>query len=974
MGYGTTLKKPKMFSVTTIRHPLRLKRYGILLCLALLCALMLSSTAEPDAAVDRSGLGLTTLTNMNVCLAFAGRGVALVWSEEHGILKTRFERSTVRHHPLRTPQKKMDFKGSWLAGGIFKIVSSELRDEPVEIPPVRSVEALKESGTIGRCTVEGTVEHVIDRGYLIEVILDHYGTRVGVIYRGDSARDVLYPGARLRVTGYTWNPFKTQTQVSLVLSCSKVEDVELMSEERLARDEVVYENMAYLGMMSTRRRLFRGGEPEKTLCLSFSEDLLVDWDFTPNHLHDITVFPHGNSHNGVIAARSSHLVVYNKSGVTLPLVPFDPKGTQLVGSLVSFLGRLSHRESLENGDLWITLEDLRNRGNVLVIFKAFHINWPGLALREGAHVKVTGMYQNMEEGSGLPEIVLQKRRDKVYVVRESKIAQNWIPILLVMAGGLAFCVLWVTILRRSVAQRTRQARESEAKLMAVYQSVPHGIVAVDHRQQVFGINQAMSTMFGLEGVFDKSPFANVCEAVGDKMRLPNAWRDFWTHPDSASPTREFTIADSANPAENRSIEIHVEPIVDQKADGTLWIFRDLTERRALEGSLAQSRKLEAVGRLTGGIAHDFNNLLTGVTGNLSMLEMELREGTTTPEQTMEYVQGASTAAEHAAELVRRLLDYSKQTPLKVRNSCCNEIVMNLYDFLRHSIDARVELDMQLSDDLLATRVDPVKIEQVLMNLVINSVDAMPEGGKVTITTENVQDPAGGDAVSICVSDNGCGISPELMEKIYDPYFTTKAEDGNGLGLPTALAIVEQHGGKMDCHSAPGVGTTFSLTLPANQEPCDRLKAYPDASIRDESTPARPDGKPKVVAIDDDPSVLRLVRTMVTRLGCEVACFPNGEEAVNHIRSVDGNIDLVISDNSMPVMDGMQTYEEVRAAYPTIPFIVCSGYLIDLSDYGKRADGCLPEAFIEKPLHVKTFSEVIQNVLAEPRVGVSGGVS
>lgn len=926
-------------------------------CAPFLIALLLPHLLPAQSERPNTEEDATTLT-VGMAMVFWGGNEALVWSEETGYFeirqKDKFEGPAARS--MVTNMIKI--KGHWVKPGLFELDSFEpLRTEPRSIPPAESITPWL-ADELSPVTCEGVVLHCIDRVFLMELVVGVEGRRVGVIFQGASKqlRKRIYPGQRIQITGHLWSHPPYPAPIPNIICCMK-DGVEPLWRDpwpgiNQGRE---YTNMVYMGITSDGEYMFTASDKSISIHMQLNAYRLLDWGLRKDRNFKLKIKDHPAPVNGTIQGHSISVVDTGWETMQFPTMDLSLSEPQ-VGFNVRFTGSLAQSDLQKNGDMWLVLEDDNGRGQAKAICKRFKKQWPGLELSQNAFVEVTGLCQNIDTASGSAEIVVEKRGD-LYL---PKTGRNWSPILWSMVAILFLGVLWVAMLRRLVRIRTREAGKSEAKLMAIYQSVPLGIVAVDRQQRIFGKNQALANMFGIPQTADRAPFAELCEAIGERMLQPESWRHFLSA-ECPPGKQEFTIRDAAAPGKTRSVEILVTPIIDKREEGEIWLFRDLTEQRELESTLAQARKLEAVGRLTGGIAHDFNNLLTGVSGNLSMLDLEIRENTPSNEL-LEYVQGASTAADHAAQLVRQLLEYSKRTRLNLTNASANNILTDLYDIIRHSVDARIDLKFQLASDLLTTQVDTVKIERVLMNLVVNAMDALQDGGTVEVHTANAHLPNGREAVAITVSDNGCGIPPDAIDKIFEPYFTTKAEKGNGLGLSSALAIVEQHGGKLFCRSSVGQGTTFEVLLPANHAPIQSpppAKAYPGPAIPEPHTSA---SHPSVVAIDDHPEVLELVDNMLSRLGYTVSCFPNGEEALKHIHAMDGEIDLIISDNAMPVMNGVETYEAVRAAYPNIPFIVCSGYLVDLDEYGQRANGTLPEAFLPKPLQINKFTDVVSHVL------------
>jgi len=316
--------------------------------------------------------------------------------------------------------------------------------------------------------------------------------------------------------------------------------------------------------------------------------------------------------------------------------------------------------------------------------------------------------------------------------------------------------------------------------------------------------------------------------------------------------------------------------------------------------------------------------------------------------------------------VHQLLDYAKQTQLDLCSGCLNELLTNLQNLLRHGVDARIELTFDLGDELLPVEIDALKIEQVLMNLMINAIDAQPDGGMVHVVTRNIKrsDKSGGrngvagDVVQILVRDEGVGMSEEVQKKIFEPFYSTKGENGTGLGLSTAIGIVEQHGGSLTCQSTEGLGTCFELLLPAQTDASAPLPPKEVTVVEPLPIP----GEPRVLIVEDDAMVRELTERMLRHSGCETVTCENGREAIDFLSTHGDSIDLVISDNAMPVMDGKNTFKHVKEKYPEMPFLVMSGYLVNLDDYAATARGRFPEGFLQKPVSAKTLRAEIAGAL------------
>ena len=349
------------------------------------------------------------------------------------------------------------------------------------------------------------------------------------------------------------------------------------------------------------------------------------------------------------------------------------------------------------------------------------------------------------------------------------------------------------------------------------------------------------------------------------------------------------------------------------------------ERRKLEDQLIQAQKMEAVGRLAGGVAHDFNNLLTVILGFGEMLREHV-EGNVVA---LEAVGEVFEAAERAAALTQQLLAFSRRQVSTPRVTSLNEVVRHIDKMLRRIIGEDIELRTNLSRDLSTARIDPVHIEQVILNLAVNSRDAMPHGGKLSIETANVEwngATAQGDKrveagsyVMLAVSDTGNGMDNETMSRIFEPFFTTKElGKGTGLGLSTVYGIVKQNGGEIQVYSEPGLGTIFKIYFPSVTENAEALPAGPPAV-------QQPSATETILLVEDEDQVRHLTRTLLVRQGYRVLEASSGMEALALAREHRAPIDLLLSDVVMPRMSGPDLAKELRTSHPEIKVLFMSGY-------------------------------------------------
>jgi PAS domain S-box-containing protein len=354
-------------------------------------------------------------------------------------------------------------------------------------------------------------------------------------------------------------------------------------------------------------------------------------------------------------------------------------------------------------------------------------------------------------------------------------------------------------------------------------------------------------------------------------------------------------------------------------------IRDLREKRQAEEQLRQAQKMEAVGQLTGGIAHDFNNLLTVIIGNLELTGVR----SATDAQLVDLINRALTAAEKGAALTHRLLAFSRQQALNPTPTNLNPMVADMIDLLRRTLGEHVEIEIRLSEELWSALADKSEVENALLNLAVNSRDAMPDGGKLTVETGNVTLDAEyatrnaevepGDYVMLAVTDTGTGMPPEIVEHAFEPFFTTKGiGKGTGLGLSMIYGFAKQSGGHLKIYSEVGHGTTVRLYLPRATNVQSAISAPPTRS-EDQA------GSETVLVVEDDEAVRELVVTQLQDLGYRVLEAPDGSRALTLLRGA-GIIDLLFTDVVMPGgMTGQQLAEEGRQLRPEMKVLLTSGY-------------------------------------------------
>jgi len=391
------------------------------------------------------------------------------------------------------------------------------------------------------------------------------------------------------------------------------------------------------------------------------------------------------------------------------------------------------------------------------------------------------------------------------------------------------------------------------------------------------------------------------------------------------------------------------------------ILVDITERKALETQLQQSRKMEAVGRLAGGIAHDFNNLLTIISGytELAMTRPHL------PGEARADIERIENAAGRAAALVRQLLAFSRKQVLQPKILDLNQIALNLDTLLRRLMDESIAMVTRVSDDLGQVKADPAQIEQVIMNLVVNARDAMPDGGRLILETSNVDLDANyaldhvsvkpGRYVMLAVSDTGVGMDAQTVAHIFEPFFTTKESGrGTGLGLSTVYGIVKQSGGYIWVYSEPGKGSSFKVYLPRVDELVEETPLTPAATQAQRGTET-------ILLVEDEKPLRELIQTVLSEQGYDVIPSLDPQHAEQVATHLEGEIHLLLTDVVMPGISGRELAGRISSRRPDIRVLYMSGYTDNVISSGGMLERGL--AFLQKPFSPATLVQKVREVLS-----------
>ncbi|MCK4548589.1 MAG: PAS domain S-box protein [Candidatus Krumholzibacteria bacterium] len=433
--------------------------------------------------------------------------------------------------------------------------------------------------------------------------------------------------------------------------------------------------------------------------------------------------------------------------------------------------------------------------------------------------------------------------------------------------------------------------------------------------------------------------------------------------EQGSVTNYFVdMVDSEGTVHPVSITATLIPFEGEDTPRIVGSMRDITESRRLQEQLQQAQKMEAVGTLAGGIAHDFNNILTTIIGGTDLVLGMISED----DPAYPTVHDIHRTGIKASRLTKQLLAFSRKQVFEANVVDVNEIIEELQPLLVRLLREDIELAVHLDPGEMKIKADPTQIEMMLINLSINAVDAMPDGGKLIIETQFVEledrmvkphfilDP--GSYVQISVSDTGTGMDDGIVDKIFDPFFTTKERGkGTGLGLAVVYGIVKQHGGYIYVYSEPGEGSSFKLLFPPTG----------DAIVREE--PSRPGGgaaggSETVLVVEDDRIVLNLVERILKERGYKVHCASDGEEALEIAKKIASGLDILVTDVVMPGMNGRELHRRVTEYCPEVKVLFMSGYTDNVIIHKGFADEGVK--FLQKPFTVRELADKIRDTLED----------
>ncbi len=508
--------------------------------------------------------------------------------------------------------------------------------------------------------------------------------------------------------------------------------------------------------------------------------------------------------------------------------------------------------------------------------------------------------------------------------------------------------------------------ESRRMYSDLYDFAPVGYFSIDNNNKISQVNLPGARMLGMD--------REILLGKHFKFYGPDDGDTFHLHINKVRKNGNTETCELKLEKKDGSIfDARLESVATRKNEKgvseILTTVSDITEliniekeRLILEKEVRHVQRLESLGVLAGGIAHDFNNILTSVLGNTGLMLMELPDDSPLREKLVDI----ETASKRAVILAQQMLAYSGKGKFDVRTINLNEVIMDISKLLESSISRQVTMEFKLDKNIPAIEADVAQIQQVVMNLITNAAEAIGDGNGVVTVVSGITmapesdgqglmptEPPSGEYVYIKVVDSGIGMNEETLERLFDPFFSTKFS-GRGLGMSAVLGIVHGHNGCISVDSKPGDGTTFTVSFPATNK-----EAQIEAA-RDLDQPHKWRGTGTILLIDDEKPVLKIVTKMLEKYGFTVITVDDGERAQAIFRENIDKIVCVIVDFTMPHMNGIECMRRLREIRDDVPIVMASGYSVE--DIASRFKGDTPDAFVAKPLHMHDLVNILKGLI------------
>ena len=497
------------------------------------------------------------------------------------------------------------------------------------------------------------------------------------------------------------------------------------------------------------------------------------------------------------------------------------------------------------------------------------------------------------------------------------------------------------------------------EFQTLWEATSDAMITLNAEGSISSVNSKAEEMFGY---LQDELLNNSIEMLVPERKMAS-YKSFRNNIEKASNTKAtgegMNLSAVRKSGEDFPIEISLTPIVRRGNSEILAEIRDVSKRKAIEEALLQSQKLDSLGRLAGGVAHDLNNILSAILGFTELSRLSIPP----QHKSLKDLDQVSKAGDRAKKLVSKILSFSRQQVLEPQILDINSVLQDIEQMLRQFLTENINMRVELEGDVKKISVDPVALEQIIVNLVVNSVDAMPDGGKLTISTRNrVLDSSffidsetdqGGLFVELSVSDTGTGISPELQKKIFDPFFSTKpSAKGTGLGLASLHGLVKQSNGRVIVFSEEGVGTTFNIYFP--------VSATQDISHEETTTDftaTKEEGL--ILLVEDDKYVRDLTQRLLESIGYSVLVCESAESALEMAPSLE-KIDLLLTDIVLPGISGLEMARELEEIFPSLKVLFMSGFAGEAPEFLVQIQN--KDHFLQKPFSRKLLFQKVAKLM------------